>query len=105
MSFDISAGARLDAANAVRAYNRKPGRYGSAFQAEFGRAAAAVAAQPRLYPLVEDGVPGLEIREFFIKRFNQRVIYLVSGEDVLVVAVVHADSPEGSWHRNLPPGT
>ena len=58
---------------------------------------------PRLYPLVDDGVPGLEIREYFIARFSQRVIYIMNGEDVLVVAVIHSDAREGAWHRNLPP--
>jgi hypothetical protein len=60
------------------------------------------AASPQQYSPVEDGIPGLEIREFFIERFKQRVIFQVSGEDVLVVAVTHASRREGAWHRNLP---
>jgi hypothetical protein len=30
------------------------------------------------------------------------VIYLVRGDDVLVVAVVHATLNEGAWHRKVP---
>jgi hypothetical protein len=51
---------------------------------------------------VEDGVAGREIREYYIERFQQRVIYLMTGDDVLVVAVVHASRKEGAWHGNLP---
>lgn len=102
MNFDISEAAREDAAAAIRVYNSKPGRHGAAFQAEFGHAVAAIASNPQLYPLVEDGIPGLEIREYFIERFRQRVIYLISGNDVLVVAVVHSNRREGTWHGNLP---
>jgi plasmid stabilization system protein ParE len=64
---------------------------------------ARIGETPRLYPLVEDGVPGREIREYFIERFKQRVIYLMAGDDVMVIAVVHASSREGFWHSNLPP--
>jgi len=55
-----------------------------------------------MYPLVADGVPDREIREYYIERFQQRVIYLMTGDDVLVVAIVHASRREGSWHGNLP---
>jgi hypothetical protein len=40
----------------------------------------------------------LEIREYFIARFKQRVIYVMNGDDVLVVAVIHSDAREGTWH-------
>jgi len=102
MSFDISAEARADTANTIRFYNSKPDRHGSAFRAEFGRAVAAIVEMPRMYPLVADGVPDREIREYHIERFQQRVIYLITGDDVLVVAIVHASRREGSWHGNLP---
>ena len=65
-------------------------------------AARAIARNPRLYPLVEDGIPGREIREYFIVRFSQRVIYVMNDDDVLVVAVIHSDAREGAWHENLP---
>ena len=102
MSFIVSTRARADAESAIRFYNSKPERYGAVFQREFDRATARIAANPRLYPLVEDGVPEREIREYFIARFSQRVIYLLNGDDVLVVAVIHTDAREGTWHGNLP---
>ncbi len=105
MSFTVLPAAIADVTAAGAAYDRKPGRYGEAFENEVDVAFVRIAANPRIYPLVEDGVPGREIREFFIDRFQQRVIYLMTGDDVLVVAVVHADRREGSWHRNLPADT
>jgi len=102
MSFQISPAADAEVTNAAVIYDSKPTRYGKVFKAEFAKAARAIMANPQLYPLVEDGVPGREIREYFIERFKQRVIYLITGNDVLVVAVVHADRREGAWHGNLP---
>ena len=102
MSFHISESADADVTAAAVAYDSKPDRNGDAFKAEFAQAARAIMAAPRQYSPVEDGIPGREIREFFIERFKQRVIYLMNGDDVLVIAVVHATRREGAWHRNLP---
>lgn len=87
---------------ASRAYNVKPGRYGAEFENKVEQAIAKISENPRLHSLVEDGVPGHEIREYFIERFQQRVIYLVTGDDVLIVAVIHATRRPGAWQRNLP---
>ena len=102
MSFRISEAADAQVTAAAVFYDTKPNRYGAAFKAEFAKAASAIMTNPRLYPLAEDGVPDREIREYFIERFKQRVIYLMTGDDVLVVAVVHASRREGAWHGNLP---
>ena len=102
MSFAVSPGAVADVSATSAAYDRKPDRYGAAFEAEVEIAFARVAETPQLFSPVEDGVPGQEIREFFIERFQQRVIYQVNGNDVLVLAVVHASRRPGAWHRNLP---
>ena len=77
MTFSVSEDAREDLARAIRFYNSKPGRYGRAVAREFARAAKAIAANPRQYSPVDDDIPGIEFREFFIDRFDQRVIYLV----------------------------
>ena len=98
MTFAVSDAAREDLAKAIRFYDSKPGRY---VAREFARAAKAIAANPRQYSPVDDDIPGLEVREFFIERFEQRVIYLVSENRVLVVAVVHVSRRWGSWHRQL----
>lgn len=102
MSFTVSPAAVADVIATIAAYDRKPGRYGAAFESEVDAAFVRIAASPRLHSPVEDGIPDREIREYFIERFKQRVIYLITGEDVLVVAVVHASRRPGSWQRRLP---
>lgn len=105
MSCDISAAGAADVAAGVRFYNSQPSRLGTAFHTAVERAMARIGQSPWLYPPVEDGVPGLEIREFYIARFQQRVIYLMNGDEALVIAVVHASRRPESWHRNLPTDT
>jgi plasmid stabilization system protein ParE len=102
MSVVVSPAAQADTIAAALAYDRQPGQYGNAFNEEVRDAIRRIGEGPRQYSPVEDGIPGLEIREYFVERFKQRVIYLVTGEDVLVVAVVHATRWVGAWHRNLP---
>ena len=102
MSFAVSPAAAADVTAASRAYDSKPGRYGAEFENEVEVAFLSIAQSPRLYSPVEDGIPDREIREYFIERFKQRVIFLMNGDDVLVVAVVHATRREGAWHPNVP---
>ena len=102
VSFTVSPAATATDRNAR--YDRKPGRYGAALEAKSKRPMSDQ-RKPAVISLVEDGVHGLEIREYFIARFSQRVIYVMNGDDVLVVAVIHSDAREGAWHKNLPPAT
>ncbi len=101
MSVTLSNGATADVIRTSRHYDTKPGQYGVAFENEIEAAVVRIARAPRMYSPVEDGIPGREIREYFIERFEQRGIYLVTGDDVLVSAVVHASAREGSWHDRI----
>jgi plasmid stabilization system protein ParE len=103
MNLIVTDEATADVTRSSRHYDTKPRQYGAEFEDEVEAAIVRIREMPRLYPLVQDGVPGLEIREYFIARFSQRVIYVMNGDDVLVVAVIHSDSREGAWHKNLPP--
>lgn len=105
MSFAVSPAARADVVATSADLDRRPSRLGEAFEDEFEDACRKIGENPRLHSLVEDGIDGLEIREYYIARFHQRVIYQVSGDDALVVAVIHAARRPGTWHRNLPPET
>jgi plasmid stabilization system protein ParE len=102
MSLTVAASATADVMAASQYYDTRPGRYGAEFEEEVQRAIARIGENPRLSSLVEDGVPGREIREYFIERFQQRVIYLMRGDDVVIFAVTHASRGAGAWHRNLP---
>ncbi|MBY0512327.1 MAG: type II toxin-antitoxin system RelE/ParE family toxin [Gemmataceae bacterium] len=103
MRLVVTDPATADVARTSRYYDLKPSRYGAAFEGEVEAALEKIAAMPRLYSPVEDGVPGREYREYFIERFGQRVIYEVKADSVVVVAVIHASSREGAWHRNIAP--
>ncbi len=102
MSFTVLDSATADVGRTSAIYDTKPGRYGAAFEDEVDRAFEQIEVNPRAHAPCEDGIAGHEFREFFIARFQQRVIYLVRGEDVFVVAVVHATQQEAAWHRNVP---
>jgi hypothetical protein len=97
----ITEAARDEVAGVARWYDTQPSRYGAEFLGEFEAALLAIAANPRLYPLAEDGVPGKEVREYLIERFKQRVLYLMNGEDAVVISVVHASRRPGSWRYRL----
>lgn len=93
--------ARDDARAAGRRLEREERGFGRRFAGEFSRATAAIRANPRLYAPTEDGPDGYETREFFIARFNYRVIYLIWNNEAVVVAVVHAARPPGTWVPRL----
>jgi hypothetical protein len=103
VTLHVSEAARDEINGIARWYDGQPSRYGAAFLDEVEAALLAIEANPRLHPLAEDGRPGHEDREYFIKRFKQRVVFTIIGEDVFVLTVVHAARREGSWHRRLPP--
>ena len=105
MSVTVSPNAQAEATATALWYDSQPSRYGDAFNDELLAAIRKIGENPRMHPLVEDGIPGREIREFFIERFEQRVIYVVTGDDALVVTIVHASRRPGSWHRRMPPDT
>lgn len=102
MSVFVSPAAQADTMAAALWYDRQPDRYGAAFNEAVRDAIRAIGRAPQQFPLTEDAPPNREFREYFIERFQRRVIYQVSGEDVLVAAVVHASRRPGAWHRNLP---
>jgi len=104
MTLRVSEAARDEINGIARWYDERPGRYGTAFLDEVEAGLTAIELAPRMCPLAEDGRPGFEDREFFIERFEQRVIFTVRGDDVYILTVVHASRREGAWHRNLPPG-
>lgn len=103
MTFRVSQAARGDIARTARWYDGQPGRYGSAFLDEIDAAFKAILANPRIHSPVEDGIEGYEVREFFIARFQQRVIFWMTESETLVVSVVHATRREGSWHDSISP--
>jgi plasmid stabilization system protein ParE len=103
MTVTVDESAREDVAQAVRFYNAKPDRHGAAFALTFEAAVERIMPMPRMFSRVEDAPAGYEVREVFIDRFRQRVLFNIAGEAVRVFAVVHASAGPHRWIPTLPP--
>jgi hypothetical protein len=101
MKVTVTTAARLDLATLMNVYDAKPERHGDDMLDEFARTLEGIGYAPRRHSPVDDPHPGFEAREGYVKRFQQRVIFVIVGDEVLVVAVVHATRRPGAWHRRL----
>ena len=101
MTVRVEPAARQDARRAAARLESERRGYGNAFAREFGRALAAIEANPRMYGRTEDGPDEPENREYFIARFEYRVIYAIVNEEAVIVSLTHARKPPGSWLNRL----
>lgn len=88
---------QTDLETTVRRLNSEKYGLGAALVALYRAARTAIHLAPRQYSPTEDGPDGIETREVFIERFNQRVIYAVTDTEVVILAVEHAHRRPGSW--------
>jgi plasmid stabilization system protein ParE len=90
------AAAREFAAD-FRVYEKDyPGR-GRRFVEAVDVALRRIAESPLRYPLLLDP----DIRSAKVRRFPYRVVYVVVGDDVDVIAVAHAKRRPAYWRRRL----
>lgn len=82
-------------------YDHLSAGLGNDFVIEARAAIHRVAAQPRLYGMVDPRVRGREVRQTLVHRFPYRVIYEVTRTDVVIVAFVHTRSSDRRWRRRL----
>jgi len=75
--------------------------YGDRFADEVGRAVSLIGANPRMFARTEDGPEEPENREYFINRFEYRVIYAIWKDEAVIVAVRHASRRPGVWISRL----
>jgi len=75
--------------------------WGEAFESELISAVATIREHPRRQPRTEDGPDEPENREFFINRFEIRVIYAFWKEETVIVALIHAKQKPGRWRHRL----
>ncbi len=61
----------------------------------------AIILEPRFFPRTEDGPRRIETREYYINRFEYRLIYALEPDELIVLALVHARSKPGSWTKRL----
>ena len=101
MKATVTMAARLDSVAAIDFYDSKPERRGDDVLADFDQVVSGIADAPRRHSLVEDSRPGFEARKGYTERFQQRVIFVIFGEEAFVITVVHADRRPGAWHRRL----
>lgn len=101
MKVTVTTAARLDLVTLLNIYDAKPVRHGDNMLDEFARTLNGIGDAPRRHSPVDDPCPGFEAREGYVKRFQHRVIFVIVGDEVLIVAVVHTDRRPGAWHRRL----
>jgi plasmid stabilization system protein ParE len=90
-----------EAESAVTWYERRRSGLGQAFAAELDRAFVVVAESPRTWARVPR-VAGLEVRRFLLGRFPYEVVFLVVGEEaVVVIAVAHCSRQPQYWAARL----
>ena len=101
MNLNVLPHAIDDTRSGSRLLNSGGRDLGRALKSEVRTALRAIAAMPRLYSPVEDGPADRECREYYIERFQYRVIYLLHEDTIHVLAVFHATRMPGSWRRRL----
>ncbi|WP_439630741.1 type II toxin-antitoxin system RelE/ParE family toxin [Gemmata sp.] len=95
------AAAVEDAATISANLERFRAGWSDAFETAMRQAVAAIGANPQMYPRTEDGPDEPETREFFIARFEHRVVYAIWKGEAVIVAVIHARTRPRSWHGRL----
>ena len=69
--------------------------------ASFREAMEQVERFPRFYPLVDDPLPILEVRQALLGRFRYRAVFVVSESETVVIAICHTSRRPGSWHDRI----
>jgi hypothetical protein len=98
MRLSVSELVLEEVAGIARWHQNQPARLGGEFLDAFDLALAEIEATPYLFGVANDSRIGHEDREYYLKRFKQRIIYYVVAEEVRVIAVVHASRNPGIWH-------
>jgi plasmid stabilization system protein ParE len=74
---------------------------GTRFLSDYRTAAENIERFPQMYPLVDDEVPGVEVRNAILERFELRVLYVIRQTEAVIIAVVHGRRMAASWHDRL----
>lgn len=101
MKLEVDQAVYASLATLVAHLGRQRPRAPLALRRLFAQSLDSIERFPRLHSLVEDEYPGVEVREYFIKRFCFRVLYFIDGQRLVVFDIVHSDRRPGAWHRRL----
>ena len=74
---------------------------GDDFLVEIDRGFELISLQPHLFSPAPDAPSRYDLREYYIERFQYRLIYQVKDDHTLVLTIVHAARKPGSWRRRL----
>ncbi len=76
--------------------------YGKDFGNLFESAVKSVIAMPDAYTRAFDAPrKRWNIREYFIERFNYRLLYVAYPNEVIFIGLIHASRRPGSWTKRL----
>ena len=102
MNVRLSRAAGEDVVEIVARLERRRAGWGDDFEALMRQAVLAIGTNPRLYGRTTDGPDEPENRDYFIARFEYRVLYVIWNEEAVIVAVRHARQRPGSWVTRIP---
>jgi plasmid stabilization system protein ParE len=103
MNYRFLPEARWDLFDAADGYDVQLAGLGQEFSDEVQARIQVIAAQPRLYGRVSPPVRGREVRQALVRRFPYTVVYEVTANEVIIVAVVHVRRSQRVWRRRLSP--
>jgi plasmid stabilization system protein ParE len=87
--------AKLDLVDARQWYEERQSGLGAAFRDEVEATLRQIQEHPRIHPRVDE-----HVRRAALRRFPYGIFYVVEGETVRVIAILHrARSPETWQHR------
>lgn len=101
MSFSLHPEVDREMEQAAIWYDRRYSALGSDFLAELRDAFRKIQTTPQLFSPAEDAPSGKEIRALVLRRFPFRVVYYLSGNDIIIVAVAHLRKRPGYWHKRV----
>ncbi len=102
MTYRILLMAREDVDEAHHRLNREHTGYGDSLLELVAHAIEEVLLLPEGYSLAFDSPRHRRnIREFYIKRFKYRLLYLHYPTEIVFFGLIHARSKPGSWTKRL----
>ncbi|MGL6096723.1 MAG: hypothetical protein ACRC7O_13115 [Fimbriiglobus sp.] len=102
MTFTVLTVATAEAVEAAVYLNARNPALGDDLAVLWHAGLAAVAADPRRYPVADDAPDGADVRCYTITRFHYRLLYLLEGHTLTVLAFAHARRRPGYWVDRLP---
>ena len=101
MNFLVGPGAREDVAEIAEYIESRTAGRGEEFVAAVERAYTAIELQPRMHSPADDGPAGLEAREYLLRGFRYRIVFVILGDEVTVLSVAHVSKKPRHWHDRL----